>query len=273
MPTLPSEHNLLFAVLALQNELAKPEDVLAAMQAWVAAKHRSLGDLLVERGALSPEHRRLLDALIEAQLTRHGTANQSLVTLDPSSRVRGVLAPNEIKSERGGPGNVGELENSLEQTVLLASDNTIGPDCLSDDANRLSVGPIGASLGRQQGRACQAMMEDAATSAAPPSRRMPGHRPSLGRRWPNWNGTISSARSNRRATTSARQPIYWAFTASSCCAKSRSTASTPLPVDQDGQTSFPSRRPIRPRRQPYVRTSRVRGKMYFGSSDGAHPLP
>ena len=167
MPTLPSEHNLLFAVLALQNELAKPEDVLAAMQAWVAAKHRSLGDLLVERGALSPEHRRLLDALIEAQLTRHGTANQSLVTLDPSSRVRGVLAPNEIKSERGGPGNVGELENSLEQTVLLASDNTIGPDCLSDDANRLSVGPIGASLGRQQGRACQAMMEDAATSAAP----------------------------------------------------------------------------------------------------------
>ncbi|MGO8747054.1 MAG: helix-turn-helix domain-containing protein [Thermoguttaceae bacterium] len=68
MPTLPSERNLLFAVLALQNDLAKPDDVLAAMQAWVAAKHRPLGELLVERGALDSEHRRLLDALIEAHV-------------------------------------------------------------------------------------------------------------------------------------------------------------------------------------------------------------
>jgi transcriptional regulator with GAF, ATPase, and Fis domain len=68
MPTLPSERNLLFAVLALQNELAEPDDVLSAMQAWVAAKHRPLGELLVERGALDSEHRRLLDALIEAHV-------------------------------------------------------------------------------------------------------------------------------------------------------------------------------------------------------------
>ncbi|MGO8751104.1 MAG: serine/threonine-protein kinase [Thermoguttaceae bacterium] len=92
MPTLPFERNLLFAVLALQNELAKPDDVLSAMQAWVAAKHRSLGELLVERGALDPEHRRLLDALIEAQLARHGNAEQSLVALDPSNRARQLLA-------------------------------------------------------------------------------------------------------------------------------------------------------------------------------------
>jgi hypothetical protein len=68
MPTLPSERNLLFAVLALQNELVEPADVLSAMQAWVAAKHRPLGELLVERGALDSEHRRLLDALIEAHV-------------------------------------------------------------------------------------------------------------------------------------------------------------------------------------------------------------
>ena len=46
MPTPPSERNLLFAVLALQNELAKAEEVLAAMHAWVLAKHRPLGELL-----------------------------------------------------------------------------------------------------------------------------------------------------------------------------------------------------------------------------------
>ena len=38
------------------------------MQAWVAAKHRPLGELLVERGALDAEHRRLLDAVIEAHV-------------------------------------------------------------------------------------------------------------------------------------------------------------------------------------------------------------
>ena len=100
MPTPPSERNLLFAVLALQNELAKPDDVLAAMQVWVTAKHRSLGELLVEGGALDAEHRRLLDALIEAQLARHGTAEQSLVALDPSSRIRGVLRTWPIQTSK-----------------------------------------------------------------------------------------------------------------------------------------------------------------------------
>ncbi|MGO8747055.1 MAG: protein kinase domain-containing protein [Thermoguttaceae bacterium] len=92
MPTPPSERNLLFAVLALQNELAKSDDVLAAMQVWVAAKHRSLGEILVERGAIDPHDRQLLDALIDRQLARHGTAEQSLAALDPSSRIRDVLA-------------------------------------------------------------------------------------------------------------------------------------------------------------------------------------
>ena len=54
MSTPPSERNLLFAILALQNELAKPDAVLAAMHAWVAAKHRSLGELLVERARSNP---------------------------------------------------------------------------------------------------------------------------------------------------------------------------------------------------------------------------
>ena len=58
----------------------------------LVAKHRSLGELLVERGALDPEHRRLLDALIDRQLARHGTAEQSLAALDPSSRARRLLA-------------------------------------------------------------------------------------------------------------------------------------------------------------------------------------
>ena len=167
MPTLPSERNLLFAVLALQNDLAKPDDVLAAMQAWVAAKHRPLGELLVERGALDSEHRRLLDALIEAHV-----------------------------------------------------------------ANRIGICPVGPSPGCQQGSECLPLSDDVATSAA----AVP---------WP----TLAQLKRDhiqraleRTGHNQRRQPICWAFTANSCSAKSRSSASTPLPAVPDGRRSFPSPR-------------------------------
>ena len=84
MPTLPSERNLLFAVLALQNGFIKPDHVVSAMQAG-SRTNRSLDEMLVE-----VEHPRLrpttFDALIERHLAQHGTAEQSLVALDRSRR-------------------------------------------------------------------------------------------------------------------------------------------------------------------------------------------
>jgi DNA-binding NtrC family response regulator len=65
------------------------------------------------------------------------------------------------------PGNVRELENFLEQAVLLASDNTIRPDSVSDVASRLCICPVGASLGCQQGKERLPLSDDTATSAAP----------------------------------------------------------------------------------------------------------
>src|SRR5260370_37968181 len=80
--------NLLFAVLALQNELVGKDDLLAAMSAWGLENHRALGDILVERGALLPEDRQLLDGLIERQLKRHGSAEKSLAAVDVSSSLK-----------------------------------------------------------------------------------------------------------------------------------------------------------------------------------------
>lgn len=148
MPAPPSERNLLFAVLALQNELAKPEDVLAAMQAWIAAKLRPLGELLVERGALDVEHRRLLNALIEAQLARHGTAEQSLAALDPSSRARRLLG----KVAAGRQSDFGGTRNRVSKRQSMMTSRTLhnlpslilgttssagcGPNCWRARANR-----------------------------------------------------------------------------------------------------------------------------------------
>jgi serine/threonine protein kinase/Tfp pilus assembly protein PilF len=84
-PSPAADLNLLFAVLAMQNELVAKDDLLAAMNAWGLEKHRPLGDILVERGALVPVDRQLLDGLIERQLKRHGSPEKSLAAAPVSS--------------------------------------------------------------------------------------------------------------------------------------------------------------------------------------------
>ncbi len=54
------------------------------MHAWLLAKHRPLGDLLVEQGALAPARRVLLETLVEEHLAQHGDAARSLAGLAPS---------------------------------------------------------------------------------------------------------------------------------------------------------------------------------------------
>ena len=57
-PHLPQhalDRNLLLGTLALQLDFIRPEALIAAMHAWAAAKTRSLGQILVEQGALSSE--------------------------------------------------------------------------------------------------------------------------------------------------------------------------------------------------------------------------
>ena len=67
-----ADRNLLYGILALQMDFVRKDDLIAAMHAWVLAKDRALGDLLTERGALKPEHKTLLDALVAAHLAQHG---------------------------------------------------------------------------------------------------------------------------------------------------------------------------------------------------------
>src|SRR5262245_57367100 len=63
--------NLLFGLLAFQNGFIDRDALLGAFADWVADKGRSIADLLVERGALTPEFRAVLDPLVEAHIRRH----------------------------------------------------------------------------------------------------------------------------------------------------------------------------------------------------------
>lgn len=81
MPT-GADRNLLFGILALQMDFIKKDALIQAMQAWVFDKNKPLGDILASQEALRPEHRLLLDGLVEAHLKQHGNdPHQSLAAL------------------------------------------------------------------------------------------------------------------------------------------------------------------------------------------------
>src|SRR5262249_57605963 len=64
--------NLLFGILALQNNFIGRDDLLAAFNSWDADKSRPLAQFLVDRGALDQARRALLEALVAEHLKQHG---------------------------------------------------------------------------------------------------------------------------------------------------------------------------------------------------------
>src|SRR5579864_6759450 len=55
MPHPAADRNLLFGVLALQMDFVGRDDLIAAMNAWVLDKDRSLGQVLREQGKLADD--------------------------------------------------------------------------------------------------------------------------------------------------------------------------------------------------------------------------
>ncbi len=85
--------NLLLGLLALQNNFIDRDALLAAFNSWVADRSRGLGQLLRERGALSPSRHLLLEALVAEHLRLHGDdPEQSLAALSSIGSVRDDLS-------------------------------------------------------------------------------------------------------------------------------------------------------------------------------------
>jgi WD40 repeat protein/serine/threonine protein kinase len=87
-----ADRNLLFGILAVQMDFVRRDALISAMNTWVLAKHRPLGELLQEQGALSAEHRQLLEQMAAAHLKAHGgDAQQSLAAVRHGSMIGAVL--------------------------------------------------------------------------------------------------------------------------------------------------------------------------------------
>ncbi len=63
-----SDRNLLFGVLALQIDAITSDQLIRAMQAWVADKSQTLGELLLQQGALNQDQFTALEALVGARI-------------------------------------------------------------------------------------------------------------------------------------------------------------------------------------------------------------
>src|ERR1700731_766181 len=133
MSTFPSpqagaDRNLLFGVLALQMDFITRDALLGAMQAWVFQKDRSLGQILVSRGALAADSRELLDALVQKHLAMHsGDAHMSLAALSSIASVR------EDLKQITDP----DVQASL---VRVSASATRAPDDEPDSPHTTSVG-------------------------------------------------------------------------------------------------------------------------------------
>jgi serine/threonine protein kinase len=87
-----SDRNLLFGILALQMDFTSRDQLIAAMNAWVLDKSRSLGTILVEQKALDANRRALLEALVQEHLKQHDDDPQkSLAALGPIPSLRQKL--------------------------------------------------------------------------------------------------------------------------------------------------------------------------------------
>jgi eukaryotic-like serine/threonine-protein kinase len=115
------DSNLLFGILALQMDFLSRDALIAGMHAHVLRRDTSLGAVLLEQGAITPERHALLSALVREHLAAHGgDATNSLSTFSGSPQadeVRQAMAAVETRAAPPGEPFAGEPEDPLATRV------------------------------------------------------------------------------------------------------------------------------------------------------------
>jgi serine/threonine-protein kinase len=125
-----ADRNLLFGLLALQNNFIDRDGLLDAFQRWVNDRSTPLDRILLDRGALSPSQHLLLTGLIAEHIKLHGDdPEKSLAALSSIGSVRQDL------SRLADP----ELHASLAQVSAAREDGD------GDDPFRTVTASLGAS--------------------------------------------------------------------------------------------------------------------------------
>jgi serine/threonine-protein kinase len=92
VPAMSADRNLVFGILALQMDFISRDALIHAMHAWVLYKHKPLGQILLEQGALREDTHPLLEAMVQKHLELHGgDAQKSLEAVISVGSVRQQL--------------------------------------------------------------------------------------------------------------------------------------------------------------------------------------
>jgi tRNA A-37 threonylcarbamoyl transferase component Bud32 len=125
MPGHANDRNLLFGILAQQMDFISRDALIDALHFWVQHKHRTLGDILLERQALRPDTHALLEALVDRHLALHDNdAGKSLAALSSAASLQrdlGQVADPDVQASlahvTAGPGRPQEASTILGQSV------------------------------------------------------------------------------------------------------------------------------------------------------------
>ena len=74
-----NERELLFGVLAIQVDLLTQEQLVAARVEWAEQPEKTLGDVLLGQGSITPKQKEAIDALVDVHLEAHGDETRSLL--------------------------------------------------------------------------------------------------------------------------------------------------------------------------------------------------
>ena len=150
--THSSDRNLLFGILALQMDFVTRDQLIAAMNAWVLDKGRSLADILLKHDAFEKDTYPLLNALVEKHLEMHGNdPQQSLAAVSSIGSLRNdliSLADAEVEATLGHVAiDPPAATSDLPETISAGRSSSTGAR-LSGPASACQRGP-GRDLGGQ----------------------------------------------------------------------------------------------------------------------------
>ena len=111
-----SDRNLLFGILALQMDFITRDALIAAMNDWVLAKHRPIGEIFLDRGDLNSKRQILLDSLVDEHIEGHGNVAKSLAGIGIG------------KSTRKELGEIGDPQVDATLTLAGLGMSEIDPD-------------------------------------------------------------------------------------------------------------------------------------------------
>ncbi len=107
--------NLLFGILALQNDFVSRDQLVAAAAVWIGDKRRSLESILVEQRALDDDERQLLAALVRKHLANHDH--------DPEKSLRALSSLGSSVKDELTRLNDSVLTQGVEQVSLDRNDS------------------------------------------------------------------------------------------------------------------------------------------------------